>query len=162
MNLYRKLAFALAFVLCGFTLASGQGVKVTTVSPDIKVRVLKCEATGNTVLVTLTLENTTSRDMNFSLCGGYDNHSVAIDDEGNKYTNHQIHVKIGNDYYNSLFVMGDLYSEVPLKVTYKITDVPESATSFSRLNLWFNSNDRGIYDQHIKISNLPISRDGDY
>ena len=161
MNTIRKIAFALAVVLCSFLTTAAQGLKITSVSPDLKVRVTKCEATGSTVLINLTLENTSSRDVPFSLCGGYDDHTVIIDDEGNKYSVARVLVKIGNDYYNSLYVNGTLYSEVPVKVTYKISDVPESATSFRRLNLWFNSNEWSIYDEHIKISNLPIYREGD-
>lgn len=160
MTLKRNI-LAFLFVVCGLLVTSAQGLKIATVSPDLKVRVTKCVAAGSNVLITLTLENTSSRDVTVSLCGGYDNHSVAIDDEGNKYSVSQILVKIGNDPYNSLFVNGNLFSEVPVKATVKISDVPESINTFSRLNLWFSCNDWNIYGEHIKISNIPIYRDGD-
>ena len=162
MSHKKFLSLILISILVCLSLSSyAQGLKVKSPYHDIKVKVTGCEESGNAVLVTLLLENTGNRDFDFSICGGYDNYSMAVDDEGNKFSGENILVKIGNGYYNQLFIMDKMISDFPLKVTMKIIGVPEHATSFSRINLWFNSNDIQVYEQPIMISNLPINRDGD-
>ena len=157
---FRTLILAFFVAMISFN-SNAQGLKIKSPYPDLKVKVISCEEAGSAVLVTLLLENIGSKDVEFSVCGGYDHYSVAIDDEGNQISNNNILVKIGNDHYNQIFSMGKLYSESPVKITYKISDVPEHAKSFSKLNLYFNSNDWGVYGEHIKISNISIYREGD-
>ena len=157
----KKYLLVTILMMIFVNIVDAQVMKVKSPCSDLKVKVVKCEESGNDVLVTLLLENIGSKDVDFSLCGGYDNYSVAIDDEGNKFSVENIKVKIGNNYYNQMFVYDKLYSEVPVKATVKISDVPEHATSFSLLSVWFNSNDWGVYGTPIKITNLPISREGD-
>lgn len=160
MKLFRKSFLIVLLSFLGMFSVQAQGLKISSPHPNLKVRITGCEGVGNDVVITLLLENTEGRDMNVQLEGGFDKHSMAIDDEGNQYSEYLIQVKIGNGYYSQMSTYDKFYSGVPMKATIKIGDVPEHVKSFARLNLQVTSNDWGIYD-HIKISNIPISREGD-
>lgn len=144
-------------------LAQSKGMTLISGNPDFKVKVTRCEASGKTVVLDMVLENIGSRDVEVRFDAyGY---ILAYDDEGNKYGDRDRKVK--------LFLAGretngiQLPTDVPLKARVQIEGVPMSAQVLKRVDIYWYCPDwggnamGGSNGKMIKMTNVPISRDGD-
>lgn len=136
-------------------------IKIATGHPDLKVKINRCEASGNLVIIDLTFTNLNERDAegNTGPCtyNGKTYEPVAFDNQGNKFS---IKFKVSNQNDYSVWATVPLLSEIPAKVSLRIEGVPESSEFFSRLNLNFYSKALGLDKTNIiQIKNIPITRD---
>lgn len=136
-------------------------IKIVTGHPDLKVKVNRCEASGNLVIIDLTFTNMNEQDAegNTGPCmySGKTYEPVAFDNQGNKFS---IKFKVSNQNDYSVWATVPLLSEIPAKVSLRIEGVPESSEFFSRLNLNFDSKALGLDKTNIiQIKNIPITRD---
>lgn len=163
MKFLKRLFLLTAFILLGSIsfVAFPQGMKIVTGHPDFKMKVTRCEESGNKVYVDLILENIGSSDCKIGIHGGLGGNSNAIDDEGNKYTNSDFLVQLGKGYPNSGEEYTVLYPEVPVKVKLIISGVPESATSFKLINLMVQCSEWNLSWHTVKLHNVPIYHEGD-
>lgn len=160
MNSVKKLYLIWAFILMGgvYTLAQTTGMKIGAVHPDLKMKITRCEAAGRTVILDFVFENVGGNDVKLRVWGG--SRSVAYDDEGNVYNGNMFRVKFGNSELANWDILSTLPSGVPLKGRLQIESVPESTALFRRIDLQVASDGWNL-DKQIKISNVPISREGD-
>ena len=141
--------------------AQNAPIKIITGHPDLKVKVNRCAASGNIVIVDLTFTNMNEKDAKGisgpTLYSGQPCEAVAYDNQGNKFP---IKFKVSNE--TDYKVWGDipLLSEIPVKVSLRIEGVPESSEFFARLNLNFDCKVLGLKPSDIiQIRNVPITRD---
>lgn len=135
------------------------GMTISVVHRNLKIEIKRCEAAGNTVVVDFMIENAGGNDADLRVWGG--NRSTAYDDEGNVYKGGALQIKYGNSGLANWDVNGVLPSGIPLKGRIQIEGVPESITTFSRIDILMESNAWDFHDKITKITNIPISRDGD-
>lgn len=160
MNNVKKLFLIVALMAMSgvYAFAQTTGMKIGAVHPDLKMKITRCEAAGKTVIIDFVFENVGSNDVNLRVWGG--NRSIAYDDEGNVYSGEFIQVKFGNTGLANWDINTTLPSGVPLKGRIQIEGVPESTTIFRRIDLQVESRNWNL-DKKIKISNIPINREGD-
>ena len=147
-----------------------QGMKIVSPHPDIKFKITRCGAAGNTVVIDFIIENINPIDVDLRLNSGHHRNlagarTVAYDDEGNKFTGKRFKVQLAD---SKLIDWGEaneiLPSEIPLKGRFQIEGVPESATEFKRIDVDINSDALGIpmgTEKRLRITNLPINHEGD-
>lgn len=164
MNSIKKLCLIVALMTISgvYAFAQTSGPKIVSVHPDLKVRITRCEAAAKTVVVNLVFENVGSTDTKISCnpaaCSAYD-------DEGDKFSGWQFSVSIANGnliegtYYGTPREL--LPSDIPVKAKIQIEGVPESATMLRRIDLCMSSDEWGFRNKVVKITNVPISREGD-
>lgn len=147
-----------------YCLDTSAQIKVISPHKDLKVNVLRCQVQGEYCVIDMLFENVCPSDVKAQAASDL-NLNKAYDDMGNVYgtsfDNH-IFLYVG-DMQNNLPGFGkafDLPSEVPVKVRAMLQNISEIATSIKRLELTvdFNYSPWNIGRQHIKISNIPISR----
>jgi hypothetical protein len=156
LTLLATLAFGLQNVS-----AQDAPIKIVTGHPDLKVKVNRCEASGNLVIIDLTFSNMNQQDAegNTGPCtyNGQAYEPVALDNQGNKFS---VKFKVPNQNDYSVWATVPLLSEIPVKVSLRIEGVPESSEFFSRLNLNFDCMALGLNKTNIiQIKNIPITRD---
>lgn len=170
MNSIRRLYLVVALmVMSGVcTFAQTSGMKIVSVHPDIKFKITRCEAAGKIVVIDFVIENVGSSDINLQILSSisYDTASVAYDDEGNIYGSGSIGIKLGNSKMEGEGALETgpqqvLPSEIPVKGRIQIGKVPESATMFKRLDLKMSSRELNFNNRSLRITNIPISREGD-
>ena len=163
MDKIKKFSVIVVLLLMSGIYAGAQttGVKIGAVHPDLKIKITRCEAAGKTVVIDLVFENVGGNDADLTIVGGDSNKSVAYDDEGNVISYGLFKVKLGNTDLSKWSVAQTLPAGVPIKGRIQIEGVQESATKFSRINLMMSSGAWGFRDKISKISNVPISREGD-
>ena len=141
-------------------------LKIVTGHPDFKIQIKRCAASGNTVIIDMTFKNegvTDSGNLKIyvdSYGFPYDQWNLtAYDDEGNLYKK-GARVKFANNQYRAMIDGGmELVSGVPMKVSIKIPNVVETATSFPKITFLVKNDYWGIGEKPIEIRNLPITRD---
>lgn len=145
--------------------AQTPGVKIVSVHPDLKIKITKCEATAKTVIIDLVFENVGNNDVKLYLKPGSGINytcSTAYDDEGNVHTSENFKVRLGSSTsYGWDAASQTLPAGVPIKGRIQIEGVQESATIFKRIDLWMSSDEWGFRNKVAKITNVPISREGD-
>lgn len=159
-----------AFLSCLNYGAFAQGMKIVSPHPDLKFKITRCEAAGNTVIIDFIIENVSPRDVDLRLNSGQHRNlsggrTVAYDDEGNKITGNRFKVQLAD---SKLIDWGEaneiLPSEIPIKGRFQLEGVPETANSFKRIDVDINSDALGIpmgTEKRLRITNLPIYREGD-
>lgn len=130
------------------------GMTIYAAHKDLKIKINRCEAAGNIVVIDFMLENAGSEDVDFSL-----KTNKAYDDENNIFDG-TVRIKIGNTSLSN-DVSTNLPSEIPLKGRIQIDGVPESATTFKRIDFVMGSRAWGLSSQELRLTNVPISREGD-
>lgn len=137
------------------TYSTKQGsMTISTAHRDLKIKITRCEAAGNTVIIDLMFENVGSDDTDLYL-----RTNKAYDDENNIF-DRGVTIKIGNTSLSSR-ISTNLPAEIPLKGRIQIEGVPESATMFKRIDFTMDSNAWGLSGQELRLANVPISREGD-
>ncbi|WP_455673969.1 hypothetical protein [Phocaeicola sp.] len=143
--------------------AQSESLKIKTNNPDFKIKVKRCEAMDKTCTIDVLLSNVGDSDVTIALCGGFTGNSKAYDDEGNMYTDEKVLVSVGGgrlDCGNTPYTQ--LSPNVPVKARIQIEGVPEYAQTINLINLVvFCSEWNFSWDKPVKISNIPISREGD-
>ena len=159
----RILLFIMAIFAFGFQNVNAQDapIKIVTGHPDLKVKVNRCEASGNIVIIELTFTNLNEKDgegnTGPTMYNGKTYEPLAYDSQGNKFS---IKFKVSNQDDYSVWGIIPLLSEVPVKVSLRIEGVPESSEYFARLNLNFACQALGLEKTNImQIKNIPITRD---
>ena len=130
-----------------------KGFQIESPHPDLEVSCEQCVASSSTVLIDFYVVNY-GADATLDFMP-YNN--VAIDDAGTQYTM-QVRVADG-EWVSATSAAGLFPTEVPIKLSVQIKDVPEEVRMFRRLHLNINCphmNLRG--SDPIKIYNLPILR----
>lgn len=161
MNCFKKICLVIALMMTGgiYTLAQTSGMKIVTGYPDLKIKVTRCEAFGKTVFIDMTFENIGSNDVMYSIYAGGWNNTVAYDDEGNKF---EVLMQEGKSGFRGLLERHWLPAEIPIKIRARIEGVSESATMFKRFDIGMDCEAWGLVtNKPIKITNIPISREGD-
>ena len=141
-------------------------IKIVTGHPDFKIQIKRCAASGNTVIIDMIFKNegtTDSGNMKIyvdSFGFPYDQWNLtAYDDEGNLYKK-GARVKFANNQYRAMIDGGmELVSGVPMKVSIKIPNVEETATSFPKITFLVKNDFWGIGEKPVEIRNLPITRE---
>lgn len=135
------------------------GIKIVTNHPDFKVKVKRCAASGKIVVIDFVLENIGTKDVAVDNILVYNLISEAYDDEGNIYQDKNLRIKVANRAYGNATGGFNIPTDVPMKVSLQITDVPISAERIARLSLGVRCDAWGLkYGEPIRISNIPISR----
>lgn len=157
------LLFLMAIFVFGIQNVGAQdGIKIVTNHPDFNIKVKRCAASGKTVIIDLILNNEGTNDVEqVQAWGGFS--SEAYDDEGNIYQSTDLKVKVANrqNYNHHESGLFNIPTGVPIKLTYRIEEVPQSAQSISRLKLNIECQAWGIgarEGKFVKISNIPITR----
>ena len=157
----RILLFLMAMFAFGIQNVSAQDepIKIVTNHPDFKVKVKRCAASGNTVIIDLVFNNVGTVDIEAIDVGGSNFGSTAYDDEGNYYED--MDVKIGNmSQYEASTPRFSIPTGVPVKVSVCINKVSVSAEIITRLKLTVFCDAWGLNSsRQVMISNIPISRD---
>jgi len=141
-------------------------IKIVSGHPDLKVKVRRCEASGKTCIIDLTMTNMGVNDVYADISGTYyDYKSSAIDDQGNIY---DMSIRLANEkqYHNNNEKI-PLVSEVPMKVSIRLDNVPESSEIIAKMELAVQCDELGLqatqangWKRHyVVIRNIPISRD---
>ena len=156
------LLIMMAIFAFGLQNANAQdGIKIVTNHPDFKIKVNRCVASGNTVIIDLSFINQGSNDIDEVNVFGGQGKSEAIDSDGNTYVGNNIKVKLSkeNDYHNYLCPLS-MPTDVPMKVSVKLDNVSKTAEAIARLKLIVKCRPWGLNDDKpIRISNIPISRE---
>lgn len=152
-----------------FASAQNGGFKIITGHPDLKIKVLRCEASGSICVIDLLLQNIGGSDIKEFIIGGGHPYgfveSKAYDDEGNIYCGdvygtREISVGTASELTTHNYCYS-LPSGVPVKARIQLIDVPEGATSFPRIELNTKCSPWQWFGHTIKFFNVPISREGD-
>lgn len=163
MNMIKRLFVCVAVIVAfGSASAFAQGgFRIVTNHPDFKIKVKRCEVSGSTCVIDMLLQNMGSFDVTVNVSGGWNNRSVAYDDEGNKYSGGRFKVQSGSS-MSDTYTQMTLPSEVPVKLRIYIEGVPEAATEFTRIDLGVNCDAWHLgYGKEVRFSNMPISREGE-
>lgn len=157
----KKILTFLAAFFC-ITAAFAQDIKIVTGHPDFKVKATRCEASGKNVVLDLVFTNVSTEDVeNWSLCPGQWGYGqvVVYDIEGNIYDGRSISIKVSNgEYQKQGYYNLKMITDVPMKVSLMITDVPSSVESLARVDLEVSIPQFNIQNKPIKIKNIPITR----
>ena len=158
----KVLLILMAMFAFGLQNVSAQdGIKIVTNHPDFKVKVNRCVASGNTVIIDLSFINEGSNDIDELNVFGGAGKSSAIDSDGNTYESNNIKVKLSkeNEYHNYLTTLS-MPTDVPMKVSVRLDNVSKTAEAIARLKLIVKCRPWGLSDDKpVRISNIPISRD---
>ena len=132
-------------------------MKVTTGNPDIKVKVLRCEASGSNVFIDMTITNLTGEDFEaYAVAKGNGNNTQIYDDEGNEYDSERVKIRFGKDNFDPGHVFKVLIADVPMKFSIMVSNVPERTEYFSVVKPFIDS---AKVPFKIVIRNLPINRE---
>lgn len=143
------------------------GTKIVTNHPDLSIKIKKCRASGNTCVIDMVVTNLGDKDLkNVIFYSGYNNFSIAFDDEGNQYGKYALLIGTNGNLSGRTLDNTDAWvllpANVPIKMRMQIEGIPESATEFSRINLACQCAEFSLsHNKPIILSNIPISRDGD-
>lgn len=166
MNSVKKLCLIVVLmVMCGISaLGQTNGMKIVSVHPDLKIKIIRCEAVAKTAIIDFVFENVGNNDVGIRLSAQTFGSlaSAAYDDEGDVYSGSRaFQVKLGKSGMEEYYVDHTLPAGIPIKGQIKIEGLSESATLFRRIDLLIESGLWGGDLKTIKITNVPISREGD-
>lgn len=156
------LFVSLFTALPGFILAQEGQIYIESGHPDFDIKIKRCAAGGNTVIIDMVWSNKGTVDVPTNILL-YNNWAIVYDDEGNQYSqyngysnNAPLAVKYGKGQYTSYGVGFDMISGVPTKVSLRIIGVPTSIESIAKILL----NVSGGWGLHkkVEIRNVPITR----
>ncbi|MBO7051547.1 MAG: hypothetical protein J6W24_02670 [Prevotella sp.] len=157
------LTFTLSFA--SNAVAQTSPIEIVTGHPDLNIKVKRCAASGNTVILDMIFTNTGTQDADFEIWGSYASNSEFYDDEGNSYHGNDLWgkatVKFANaPKYDASAENKKLLAGVPTKVSFKITDVPVSAQNIALVELGIKSQvfDMNLYNKKTQLRNIPITR----
>jgi hypothetical protein len=141
-------------------------IKIVTGHPDLKVKVRRCAASGKILIIDLTFTNVGTSDVDEFLVyatrfSNNNTQTEAIDDEGNVYKDNMLVSSSGDPEYTDMSKRFSLIPDVPMKVSFRITGVSESAETIARLKIGIYCRALGFseWNHYITIRNIPIARD---
>ena len=150
----------MAMFAFGFQNVNAQdGIKIVTNHPDLTIKVKRCTANGKTVVLDLIFTNTSGNDADMRICMG-NGETKIHDDEGNEYNGDYegpVSVKIANKRSAQWVEDFTLISDVPTKVQWTITGVPNSVEEIARVQFKIICNAWSL-DNYVTIRNIPITR----
>lgn len=131
------------------------GFKIQSPHPDLEVQVQRCMASSSKVIIDLMVTNY-SDDTEIDFCPF---NNVVIDDQGQQYG---MQVSVANGEWHAATTAAALFpTDVPIKVSIQISDIPQSVQVLRRINLYISCrpfNLRGADSEPIKLFNVPIVR----
>lgn len=141
------------------TQAGGQfaNVKVVTGHPDFKITLTRCIANDKTVLLEMTLLNVTDNDEELNVNAGYRDVKF-YDNLGNIYEGKNVKVKLANHEYTNYNDNMNFVSNMPVKVSYMISDVSLNATEFVLADIRTYIPGMNVTGNIVKLRNIPIER----
>ena len=152
------LLIILAIIVFGWQDANAQSeqMSVSTGNPDIKVKILRCEASGENVFIDMTITNNTGEDFEVYAVakGNGPCNTKIIDDEGNEYDSNRVKIRFGKGEFVSEHIWKDIIADVPCRYTIMVTNVPKQTQYFSVVRPFMDSK----IPFKITIKNLPITR----
>ena len=145
--------------------AQDNPIKIVTGHPDFQIQIKRCAASGKNVVLDMVFKNegaVDTGDLNIyvdSYGWPHDDWDITVyDDEGNLYRQ-GARVKFANYGYQPMVKGGiELVAGVPVKVSIKIPNVAETATSFAKITFLVENKLWGIGDKPVEIRNVPITR----
>ena len=145
--------------------AQDEQLKIVTGHPDFMIQIKRCAASGKNVVLDMIFKNEGAVDTgDFSIFVDsygwpHDDWDITVyDDEGNLYRQ-GARVKLANSQYEPMIRGGvELVSGVPVKVSIKIPNVAETATSFAKITFLVENKLWGIGEKPVEIRNVPITR----
>jgi len=161
----KVLLIIMAMFAIGFQNVRAQDapLKIVTNHPDFKIKIKRCAASGNTVIIDLILSNEGVDDVEEMILWACTTMEaiVTYDDQGNMYKCGSNLVKVANskefsDHDSGTF---QLLSGVPIQLSIRIDGVSLSAEQIARISLPFNCQNWGLTsNKPVKINNIPIIR----
>ena len=156
----KKVLFLLmAMFAFGFQSVNAQDnpMSVSTGNPDVKVKVLRCVASGDNVYIDMTITNMTGEDFEvYAVAKGNGCNTIIYDDEGNEYDSERVKIRFGTDEYETGHSYKNIIADVPMKFTIMVSKVPQKTQYFSVVRPFMEC---GKVPFKIQIKNLPITRD---
>ena len=148
----KKVLFLLmAMFAFGFQSVNAQDnpMSVSTGNPDVKVKVLRCVASGDNVYIDMTITNMTGEDFEvYAVAKGNGCNTIIYDDEGNEYDSERVKIRFGTDEYETGHLYKNIIADVPMKF--------QKTQYFSVVRPFMEC---GKVPFKIQIKNLPITRD---
>ena len=163
------LSLSLLILTTKVGLAQDAQLTIDTHHPDFSVKVKRCVASGNTLVIDLTATNTGLDDVNrFTLAPIL---TEAVDDEGNTYRGN-IGAKVGNqanytyqrNAFTDLAMETKLLSNIPVKLSIIIPNFSQEATSIALIEIgvvcpsWNYRVNFRSFTQRLTLRNIPITR----
>lgn len=162
----KRFLFLFSFMCLVFTAyAQDEPLRIETGHPDLLVKVTRCQASGDRLVMDLLVKNLcceTRLTFGGGNCFEYGG-STAFDDEGNKYTGMDFMVNWGKEQPGHI-AKTILPENVPLKFRVTVTGLDKNAVSLTKVNLYCSSKELGMQwdNYYIELFNVPISRQGDW
>lgn len=137
-------------------------VDITTIDPLVDIEVISCKRTGSTVTFDFTMQNNgLGHPQQCRIYSPTSNSSktVIIDNLGNEYNGYnQVQISFRGGNYSSSSVETAFPEDVKCKCSFRITNVPDEVTSFSKIQvhaILYNYNPTFASDVMI-FKNVPI------
>lgn len=156
------------FLLCLLTFlplimnAQDEQLSIATGNPDFDIKVKRCAASGNTVIVDMIWSNKGLVDVPTNILL-YNNWSIVYDSEGNHFSqyngysgNGPLAIKQGKGHFSEYGIGFDMIAGVSTKVTLRIIGVPSSVECLSKILL--NVSGGWNLRKKVEIRNIPITR----
>lgn len=159
------LLISFLYFFLGYTAAQDEPLRIETGHPDLLVKVKRCQAAGDRLVLDLLIKNLCCEtSLRFGGGNAFEyGGSIAYDDEGNKYTGMDMLVNWGTDEPGHIARV-NLPENVPLKFRVTLKGFDKNATFLSKVNLYCSSKELGIKwgEYYIELFNVPVSREGDW
>lgn len=136
-----------------------RNITIVTNHPDFSIKVKRCAASGNTIIIDLILENIGTNDVTLDLGNSqtYFTSGRAWDDQGNEYI--PFYKYANDDGYHMMTGQKALIAGVPTKLSIKIEGVPVDVETIAKLLLDIRSREWGLVkDKPVTIGFIPITR----
>lgn len=136
-------------------------LKIVTNHPDFKIKIERCAASGNTVVLDMLFTNQGPEDVDVCVLTHYEGvNCEAYDNEGNSYSSSiYAYVKDKTNQYGNTYPFS-LLSGIPMRVRMTIENFSETAESIARFRIRVDCNAWRLGKfKLVEIRNIPITRD---
>ena len=142
-------------------IAQDAQLKIVTNHPDFKIKINRCAASGNTVVLDMSFINQGVEDVDVCVLTHLEGANCeAYDNEGNSYSNSIFaYVKDKTNQYGNTYPFS-LLSDIPTKVRMTIENFSETAESIARFKIRVDCDKWRIGKYKlVELRNIPITRD---
>jgi hypothetical protein len=136
-------------------------MKIVTNHPDFKIKIERCVASGNTVVLDMLFINQGVEDVDVCVLTHLEGANCeAYDNEGNSYYDSIFaYVKDKTNQYGNTYPFS-LLPEIPMKVRMTIENFSETAESIARFKIRVDCNKWKLGKlKLVELRNIPITRD---
>lgn len=159
----KNLLILMAIFAFGLQNVSAQDapLKIVTNHPDFKIKVERCAASGNTLVLDLFFINQSVEDVDLCVLTHYEGANCeAYDNQGNSYSSSIFaYVKNKTNQYGNTDIFS-LLPEIPMRVRMTIENFSETAESIARFRIRVDCNKWRLGKfKLVELRNIPITRD---